>query len=148
MKIVLVKDYELLWKISRMVDTGKIESVNYTADEFFRYLIDRQDANKIQVIVALEGKEILGFGVYSIHHNIISGKDTAFIDVVYIDPTAPKDCGPQMLERVEEFARQHKLDEIGCYSKKRERGMWAKYGFVIDYTVYKKKLGGNDGIIQ
>ncbi len=148
MKIVNVTDYELLWKISRMVDTGKIESVNYTADEFFRYLIDNMDARKIQVIVAIEGKDILGFGVYSIHKNIISEKLQAFIDIVYIDPHAPKDCGPKMLDKVEEFARMHKLDEIGCFSKKRERGMWLKYGFVIDYTVYKKKVGGTHGIVK
>jgi len=146
MKIYTVTDYDMLWKISRFAD--KIDGLNYTADEFFKYLIDNSDAHKIEVIASVEGSMMLGFGVYSIHENVISGKRQAFIDLTYIDPKAPKDTGPLMLDKVDEFARKHGLDEIGCYSKKREKGMWAKYGFVIDYTVYKKQVeGGNNGVV-
>ena len=146
MKIFTTTDWDMLYRVSRFA--AHVEGLNYTADEFFKYLIDGAEAHKIEVIVSVEGDKMLGFGVYSIHENLISGKRQAFIDLTWIDPAAPKDTGPLMLEKVEDFARKHGLDEIGCFSRKREKGMWAKYGFTIEYTIYKKTVeGGNNGSV-
>lgn len=139
--ILEVSDYEILWRISQLIDKGCFKYIDYTANEFFKYLLDEWDIGKIKVFVSInDKKEIDGFVICSLIKDIVRKKNQVFIDLAYVDKEAPKETGQELLNRVEDYAKSLNIDEICGYSLKGERAMFKKYGFELDYSVFIKRI--------
>ncbi len=137
--IVEVKDYYILWKISRLIDKGVFKDIGYTADEFFVYLRDKWDDERIKVFAYIDNGEIKGFAVCSLVRGMVRKVPQVFIDLAYIKKGEPK-IGDKIVERIEKYAKELKVNEITGYSQRGERAIFRKYKFDLDYTVYTKKL--------
>lgn len=138
--IIEVNDYEILWRISRLADSGIFKGMDYSSDELFRYLIERFDSDKIKVFASVEGNAIQGFVICSLARGVIKKNPQVFIDLAYTDKKADKSLGLELMNRVEEYAKSLKINEVCGFSLKGERGMFDKYGFTLDYKCYKKTL--------
>lgn len=142
--IIDVKHYETLFRISLLIDKGAFKHIDYTSEQFFKYLLERWEKDQIRVFAAVDKGNILGFAVCSVEENIIRKKARVFIDLAFVDKDAPKDTGTKLMERIEQFAREINTDEITAFSSKGERSMFKKYGFELDYHVFIKKIGVED----
>ncbi len=139
--IIDVKHYETLFRISLLIDKGVFKHIDYTSDQFFKYLLERWDKDQIRVFAAVDKGNILGFAVCSVQENVIRKKPQVFIDLAFVSNDAPKETGIDLMTRIEDFARELKIDEITAFSLKGERSMFRKYGFGVDYTAFIKKIG-------
>jgi len=139
--VVEVKNYEILWRISRLVDTGVFGKLGYTADDFFHYLIDNFDNEQIKVFAYIDNQKIEGFTICSVSENLISGKLELFIDLAWVDKHAKGDVGKKLLRRVEDYARELKLNKVSGYTTlTKERAILRKYGFKNEAIIMSKIL--------
>lgn len=139
-----VKDYYLLHRISRLIDKGIFKDLNYTADQFFNYLIERFDKDKIKVFASVKNKRIEGFGVCSLNKDLITGKPEVFIDLGWVDKKAERKVAKELLKKIEDYAKSLNISRITGYTKKDLRGIYKKYGFLKDYIVVYKELKKED----
>jgi len=149
--VVEVKDYDILWRISRLVDTGAFGKLGYTADEFFRYLIDNFDQGEIKVFAYIKDKKIVGFVVCSVSENLISGEKEVFIDLAWVDRHADGKVGKDLLKKVEVYTRGLNLKKISGYTTlTKERAILRKYGFKNEAIIMSKVLeeGGKNGTAE
>ncbi|MGE4358054.1 MAG: hypothetical protein AB7E08_05860 [Candidatus Omnitrophota bacterium] len=141
MKIFEVDNYEVLWRISRLIDKGVFKGLDYTADDFFRYLIENFDKDAIKVFASVNGtNQIEGFVICSLAKNVIRNTPQVFIDLAYIDKKVDKNVGLELLKKIEDYARKLNINEICGFSLKGERAVFDKYGFELDYKAYIKRL--------
>jgi len=138
--ITEVNDYEILWHISRLADSGVFKGLDYNANDLFRYLIERFDSDKIKVFAAIEENNIQGFVICSLARGVIKKTPQVFIDLAYINKKADKSVGPQLMKKIGEYAKSLKINEVCGFSLKGEKGMFDKYGFTLEYKCYKKDL--------
>lgn len=140
--IVDVKDYDILYRISRMVGLKEFEKMSdYTADQFFRYLIDRFDSDSIKVFAYTNGKKSLeGVAVCSKTTSVVGDKPQLFIDFAWLDKQMPKEARLKLWEAVEDYARALGTDEVVAYTTLQGRGLFSTYGFKRDFTAYIKKI--------
>lgn len=137
--ITEVKDYYILYRISRLIDKGLFEGIGYSADDFLKYLMDKTETDKIKVFASIENNKINGFAVCSLAKDIVRDKPQVFIDLAYIEPKS-NGTGALIMKKIEEYARFLKVNELCGYSLRGEKSMFKKYGFNLDYRVYIKKL--------
>lgn len=145
--IVEVKDYNILWRISRLIDKGIFKQIDCNGDDFFRYLIDEFDREKIKVYASVNGnKKMEGFVVCSLSKSLVTNKPEVFIDLAYVDKDADKNIGKELLNKVEDYSRSLGIDKITGYSLKGERSMLKKYGFDLEYKSYCKTVKPKEAV--
>lgn len=154
-KIIEVKDYEILYRISRLIDKGEFK-VNYTADDFFRYLIKEIEETKMLKVFASISPEaqMQGFIIVSVTRDLVRDIRSLFIDLAWVEKSAGAEIGPALLERAEDFAREIGITQLVGYSQKGEKSMLKRYGFDVNYTSYvkpvpaEKKQEGTNHVIR
>jgi DNA-binding Lrp family transcriptional regulator len=136
-------DYKLLYRISRLVDSGVFKGIDYTGDEFFRYLIDKFDEDRVKVFVSIKEdklNKLEGFAICSLVKGDIREVPQVLIRLAYVDKKAGKDTGEKLMNKIEAYAGELKVDEVCGYSLRGTKSMYKRYGFNLDYKCYIKKL--------
>lgn len=136
-----VIDYRQLYKLSRLIDLGEFKGIDFTAETFFHYLIDRFDADKIKVFVNVENKEINGFVICSLSQDVVTERPEVFIDLAWIKKGTNGKVGEELLEKAEDYTRELNLSRISGFTLRgQEKAMFRKYGFRPYSTIMVKDL--------
>jgi len=136
-----VIDYHQLYKLSRLIDLGEFKGIDFTAETFFHYLIDRFDKDRIKVFVNVENKEINGFAICSLSQDVVTERPEVFIDLAWIKKGTNGKVGEELLEKVEDYTRKLNLSRISGFTLRgQEKAMFGKYGFRRYSTIMVKDL--------
>lgn len=139
--ITETKDYYILYRISRLVDAGIFEGIDFTAQTFFSYLINRADKDKIKVFVNVENKEINGFAICSLSEDVVTQRPEVFIDLAWVKKGVDGKVGKDLLEKIEDYAKSLNLNRISGFTLRgQEDAMFRKYGFRRYSTIMVKDL--------
>lgn len=136
-----VIDYHQLYKLSRLIDLGEFKGIDFTAETFFHYLIDRFDKDRIKVFVNVENKEINGFVICSLSQDVVTERPEVFIDLAWVKKGLDGKVGEELLKKVEDYTRKLKLSRISGFTLRGQEGaMFKKYGFRPYSTIMVKDL--------
>lgn len=140
-----VIDYHQLYKLSRLIDMGEFKDIDFTAETFFHYLIDRFDVDRVKVFVSSENREINGFVICSLSEDVVTQRPEVFIDLAWVKRGSDGKIGQELLKKVEEYARALKLNRISGFTLRGQEGaMFKKYGFRKYSVIMVKDLDGKD----
>lgn len=144
-----VRDYYQLYKISRLIDLGEFKDIDFTTQTFFQYLIDRFDKDKIKVFVNIENKEMNGFVICSLSQDVVTQRPEVFIDLSWVKKGTDGNIGKELLQKVEDYARELKLSRISGFTLRDEQvAMFRKYGFSKYSIIMVKNLDGKERIAE
>lgn len=116
----------------------KVRDVGYSKKEFLVWFLKNYDQENYRVWIDTdEDKKIVkSFVIAQIVVPLID--DEIFIPLSYVDPTSS--IGPELLRRVEEWAKSRDIKAISIYIKRGQKAFEKKYGFTFQYIGLIKRL--------